>query len=247
MALEPIVFVPDTHAPFHDAKAFDILCRVAKDIKPKHLVILGDFVDFYSVSSHDKDPRRVRYLADELAVANHLLDRLDDLKAANKIYIAGNHEHRLTRYMSTQAPALDGLLTVPGVLRLADRGWRYTPYRHDTRLGKLWLTHDVGVAGRGAVHKALDTYQHSVITAHAHRMGYVVEGNAVGESRVSAQFGWLGDITQIDYMHRVNALKNWALGFGIGHLDTKTRYVYVTPVPLVKHTCVVGRKLYTYF
>ncbi len=244
MKLEPILFVPDCHIPYHDKRAFALMLKVARDLKPVHIVSIGDFVDFYAVSAHSKDPARSRNLKWELDQASIALDALDKLGAAHKIYVAGNHEDRLTRYARDKAPELNGLINIPDLLHLADRDWQYVPYKRDTKLGKLRATHDVGSTGRNATFSALDTYQHSVVVGHAHRLQYIVEGNAAGETRVAAQFGWLGDIDTIDYMHRVKALKNWALGFGIGYLNPATRYVYLTPVPIVNYTVVVNGKLY---
>ncbi len=221
------------------------MLKVAKDLKPKHVVIIGDFLDFYSVSSHSKDPKRALKLQEEINAGLDALDQLDALHAKHKIYIGGNHCDRLERYMRDKAPEVFDYVTVPELLELKDRGWKYIPYKQDTKLGKLWLTHDVGTAGRYAAYKALDTYQHSVITGHTHRMSYVVEGNATGEVKLSAQFGWLGDAKAVDYMARVNVLKNWALGFGIGHLNPATGLCYMQPVPIIGgYTCVVGAKLY---
>jgi len=73
----------------------------------------------------------------------------------------------------------------------------------------------------------------------------MVEGNANGDRHVSAMFGWLGDVEEIDYMHRVKAMKDWSLGFGIGYLDTATDIVYVIPVPIIKGTCLIEGKLIT--
>jgi hypothetical protein len=75
-------------------------------------------------------------------------------------------------------------------------------------------------------------------------MAYLVEGNAKGEHKVSAQFGWLGNVNEIDYMHKVTAKKNWVPGFGLLYLDDKTEYVYITPVPIVNYTACVEGKLY---
>jgi len=247
--LESVLFVPDTHRPYHDPKAWSLLLSVGKALKPSHLMILGDFCDFYCVSAHSKDPTRATQLETELADVRRGLDDLDALGATDKRYCGGNHEDRLTRYLQDKAPELFESVTIPGLLGLEDRGWRYVPYKHDTRLGKLYLTHDVDNAGRYATFKALDAYQHSVVTGHAHRMCYVVEGNAVGEHKLSAQFGWLGDAEAIDYLHRVRVRKDWALGFGIGYLDTKTSIVYATPVPIITkgstYSCVVNGDLYT--
>jgi hypothetical protein len=58
MAIEPVLFVPDTHRPFHDRRAWRLFLTVARDLKPKTIVSIGDFADFFGVSSHSKDPRR---------------------------------------------------------------------------------------------------------------------------------------------------------------------------------------------
>jgi hypothetical protein len=246
--LEPILFVPDAHHPFADMKAWNLMLKVGRALKPHHLVVMGDLADFYAVSSHSKDPSRRASLIDEVECVGHRLDELDALGATNKLFVEGNHEDRLTRYLSDRAPELFGLVSTADLLGLKSRGYKFASYKHALRLGKLWITHDVGTAGRYATFKALDTFQHSSVTAHTHRMSYVVEGNAAGEQKLSVTFGWLGDAVQINYMHRFNVLKNWALGFGIGYLDPKTGVCYVTPVPIVKvgrrYTCVVNGSLY---
>jgi predicted phosphodiesterase len=243
MKLEPILFVPDTHAPYHEARAWNLMLKVGRALKPTHLVHIGDFMDCYSISDHDKSPARAGRFLWEVEECNRMLDQLDALKPAKKYYIEGNHEDRLRRYVMKH-PELNGVVTVPELLRLKQRGWAYTPYKRTAKLGKAHLTHDVGSAGRNAIFKALDTYQHTVITGHTHRMQYVVEGNAVGECKLSAAFGWLGDVEQIDYMHLHRAKKDWALGFGIGYLNPKNGYVYTVPVPIIDHTCVVNGVLY---
>jgi len=220
------------------------MLTAAKDLKPKHLVIIGDFVDFYTVSDHSKDPKRAGKLLEEVNAGNKALDEVDALGAKNKIFIAGNHCDRLQRYLQNKAPELFDFVDVPSLLQLKKRGYKYVPYKEHTKLGKIYLTHDVGSAGRTATFAALDTYQHSVITGHAHRMQYIVEGNATGEVMLSAQFGWLGDAKKIDYMQQVKVKKNWALGFGIGYMDPKTGLCYMIPVPIINYTCVVNGKLY---
>jgi predicted phosphodiesterase len=247
-SLEPILILPDVHRPFHDQRAWDLVMQVGKKFPPHHLVSIGDFADFYTVSSHSKDPDRTTRLSEEIADARRGLDELDGLKAKNKIFVAGNHEDRLTRYLRDKAPELFELVSIPAIFGLKERSWEYVAYKHHTKIGKLYLTHDVGSAGRHAATKALDTYQHSVVTGHVHRLQYIVEGNAVGEFKLSAMFGWLGDAKQIDYMHMVNVSKNWALGFGFGYIHPESGIAYLTPVPIItakgKYSCVVNG---TYF
>ena len=242
--LEPILIVSDCHIPYHDKKAFELMLQVAKDLKPKHIYIIGDFIDFYAVSSHSKDPKRATQLVDELKAGEAALDQLDGLGATSKVYIGGNHCDRLQRYLQDKAPELFELADIPSLFRLNERGWTYVPYRQHTRRGKLYLTHDVGVSGRYAVYRCLEAFEHSVITGHTHRLAYVVEGNALGTRKLSAQFGWLGDLKQVDYMSRVTATKNWALGFGLGYMD-KQGVAYMSPIPIINYRCVVNGKLYT--
>lgn len=242
--LEPILIVPDCHIPYHDKKAFALMMAVARDLKPKHIYIIGDFIDFYAVSSHSKDPKRATMLADELKAGEAALDQLDALGAKNKVYIGGNHCDRLQRYLQDKAPELFDVINVPELLHLKQHGWEYVPYKKHTKLGKMHFTHDVGSAGRNAVFKCLDTYQHSVVTGHTHRLGYIVEGNATGEFKLSAQFGWLGDPTQVNYMQSAKVLKDWAHGFGIGYYNPESKLVYLVPVPIVGNTCMVNGKLY---
>lgn len=245
MKLYPIIFYPDTHVPYHDKKAFALVNNVARFLKPAYAVLQGDFADFYAVSSHDKSPDRKAQLEWEVEQTNLALDDIDRAvgRSCKKIFIAGNHENRLERYIASKAPELFGLLKIPELFRLRARGYQYVPYKADTRIGKLYATHDTGPAGRTAVFKNLDTYQHNIVTGHTHRIAYVVEGNAKGEAHVSASFGWLGDKAKTDYMHKVKANRDWALGFGHGWVR-EDGIVHLVPVPIINYTCVVNGKLF---
>lgn len=239
-----MLLIADAHRPYHDKKAWALMLAVGQKLKPHHIIVNGDMADFYTVSSHSKDPARMVHFEDEVEDVNVGLDELDALGAKHKMFVEGNHEDRLRRYMEDKAPEMFGTVTVNDLFNLKGRGWAHTTYKEHTKLGKLHVTHDVGTAGRYSAYRALDTYQHSVTTGHSHRLSYVVEGNAVGEHKLSASFGWLGDVSKADYMHRMNANKNWALGFGVGHLNPATGVAYLVPVPIISvkgtYTCVVN-------
>ena len=242
---ETVLIVPDTHRPFHDRKGWALFMKVARAIRPKHLVIIGDFADCYSVSDHDKDPEHAMRFAEEIADVNDGLDELDSLGATNKLYVEGNHEDRIRRYVMKH-PELKNVLTVPQLFHLTQRRWKYTPYKQHTNIGKVYFTHDVGVASRTAVFRSMDLYQHSIVTGHTHRLMYVVEGTALGnEPKVAASFGWLGDVGAIDYMNRAKAHAGWALGFGVGTLNPKTGFMYLTPVPILPdYSCCYNGTVY---
>ena len=242
--LKPILVVPDTHAPFHHADAWALMIDVAADLRPETVVVIGDFMDWYAVSSHSKDPARASDLRAELKVGKRLRGQLDDLGAQRKVFLEGNHEDRLRRYLQEKAPELYGIVDVSSLLELDANGWEFVSYRDHTREGKVYYTHDVGKSGRYSTFQTLDSYQHSVVFGHSHRLGYVVEGDQTGQPKIAAQFGWLGDVERIDYMARAKARRDWALGFGIGYTDTQTGHTFLQPVPIVENLCVVNGKLY---
>ncbi len=244
MKLKKVLFIPDTHSPYHNKRAWRLVMKVGQSWKPDIIVVLGDFGDFYTVSNFTKDPARKISLSWELAESNRLLNNLDALGAKLKIFIEGNHEHRLNRFIHDKAPELDGIVDVKSAFKLKERGWVHVPYRDHYKLGKVYLTHDVNATGRNAVHRVIDTYQHSAITGHTHRIGYVIEADGIGCPILSATFGWLGDISKIDYQHKITATKAYVLGFGIGYLEEPTGLLFATPVPIIKNKCLVEGKVY---
>lgn len=176
--LEAILFIPDCHFPFVDRRAWDLVVKAADHIRQKfdymRIVQLGDLCDMYSVSAHDKDPRRIVQLSEELSSANEALDELDAIGADCKAITLGNHEYRLERYLMRNAPMLLDSVSVPDLLQLRSRGWTYCEYRSHIKLGKLFMTHDVGVSGAYAAHKAGAAFEHSVVIGHCLPIGYEV-------------------------------------------------------------------------
>ena len=244
--MKSIHIIPDAHIPFHDATAWKVMCKVLQKRKPDILVILGDFGDFYSVSSHQKDPKhRNLLLLDEVHAVNAKLDELDALvgPACKKYFIQGNHEWRLDRYIAERAPDLYGMLTTQQLFGLKERGWSYTPYHHHIKIGKLYVTHDTGKAGINAHRQAERAFSDNAIIGHTHRMALEVVGNAKGRPHISGMFGWLGDIGAAEYMHLINARRDWALGFGTGWMkDDGT--VFLQAHPIVNGECVVDGVLF---
>lgn len=234
--------MPDTHRPYHDKKAWNLLLKAGRAFKPDVIVVLGDFADFYSVSSHDKQPGRVRTLDEEVRDVNEGLSDLDALGAKEKHFVSGNHEDRLERYLMQKAPELFDMVRVRDLFKLDERGWRYTPYKNHLTIGKLNCTHDAGKAGLCAHYDAQKAFEGNVVIGHTHRLGYTVVGNAQGKPHVGAMFGWLGDLNAIDYMHRIRALRDWALGFGVGYMEANGT-VHLRPVPIVNYACVIDGKL----
>ena len=240
--LERVFFFPDTHAPFIDERAWKVAIKAARGFKPDVVVHMGDLADCYTVSAHSKNPERVLTLRDEIVQVRALRKQMEALDPSRLIFIEGNHEDRLRRYLQDKAPELFGLVSIDDLLKLSENGWQFTPYKQYAKIGKLHLTHDTGNSGKYTTARALEAFQASVVIGHHHALGYLVAGDAKGKHQVAAQFGWLGDFRSIDYLQQVKAWRNWSHGFGTGYHDRKSGVVWLTPHPIVGYrACVEGR------
>lgn len=235
---ERILFVPDCHHPYVDQKAWALMLHCARRFQPNRIVVLGDFLDCYMVSDHDKDPRRASQLDYEIEVANEALDQLDSLGAEHKHYIEGNHEARLGRYIMRHAPALLDTVKLTELLRLEERGWSYTPYLQSLRIGDLHATHCCENAGMNAHRQAAGLYMGSVVIGHTHRMG-VDQFGARGKSYTASMFGWLGSDPEAGYLSQARKQRYWTLGFGVGWMRADGT-VHTAPVPIVDYHAVMN-------
>ena len=244
--LKRILIIPDTHAPYHDKKAWELVMKVAHAIKWDKILVLGDFFDCYAISSYRKDPRREASLQKELNDAMVLMAELSSVPCDERVFWEGNHEWRLPRYLSDHAPELYELLMKDGdPFGLRAGGWKVVPYMRDRRVGQINVTHDLGRAGANALRYAMHDYMDNVIIGHTHMMQFYIEGNAKGIPHVGASFGWLGDINRIDYKHQMKSRKDFVLGFGYAHLRPYNNCVYIHPTPIVKYSCIVEGQLFT--
>lgn len=211
---ERILIVPDVHAPFEDKVAWKKVIDFAEDYRPHTIVQLGDFGDCYSVSQHDKDPRRARNIVEEAEAVRELRKDLDGLRAKRKIYCLGNHEDRLERYMMAHAPALLGTTNIDDLYGMSENGWRVIPYGEFAAIGKLHVTHDVGKSGAGALAATYKAVGKSVVIGHTHRLESMYGNSILGEGHVAASLGWLGDFKAADYVSSVQKAP-WVHGFGV--------------------------------
>lgn len=239
----PMVIIPDVHRPFHSKVGWRLLVKAIKAIKPAYAIILGDFGDFYSISSHQRSPdKRNLLLIDEVTDVESGLTELDEaLGDAKKYFIQGNHEWRFDRYIADRAPELYGLTDTAKLFGLKRRGWHYTPYHSHVKVGKVFYTHDTGKAGLNAHRQAEQAFSDNAVIGHTHRMALEVRGNSRGQPHICGHFGWLGDITAAEYMHLINARRDWTLGFGTGWMK-KDGTTFLQMHPIVKdEVCVDGQ------
>lgn len=224
------------------------MLAVAKDLKPKEVVILGDYADFYSVSSHTKDPRIANMLKDEIIDVLFGLEELDKLfPDAKKVFIEGNHEFRLERYICDRAPGLFNVTDTRYLLELNDRpNWKFIPYgpnqSYSVLGSKLFARHEpLGNTAKLTATRALC----SLVYGHIHR---IEESHLVGldgTNHVCFSVGWLGDKRKDKIFDYVKGHHQWQLGFGVVFVDSDTGYFYHHKIHILdNYTCFFNGKLY---
>jgi predicted phosphodiesterase len=239
--------LPDTHAPYHHPVAFGCALRVVAAGGYDGVVCLGDFADFAAVSAHPKDPSRLLPFDAEVKGVNAALDQLDAACRAGgvreKLYLEGNHETRLARYVLAMAPELRTFVDWRDMLHLDKRRWQMTPYKESIQLGDLRLSHDFGRAGVNAARESCRDMGHSVAFGHTHRMQVHYQGQLDGGRHVGATLGWLGDPEAIDYRHKDAIRRDSIHGFGdVCVVDDN--HFWLQAVPIVGGRAVVDGVVY---
>lgn len=248
MGLSCALIIPDTHRPFHDKRAYNLMLKVAKDLKPSEIVILGDYCDAYSLSSHSKDPRVFTMITDEVEDTLAGLDELDrEFPSAQKVFIQGNHEWRLERYLCNQAPALFGVTDTRFLLKLNQRPkWTFIPYGpnqiHRVLGSKLLARHEpIGRTSEMTARKAMA----SMVFGHIHRIQMNYSVGIEGKQHVAYCPGWLGDKRKDLIFGYVKTHHDWQLGFSLVFVDDKTKFFYHCIIPILSnYTCVFQGKQY---
>jgi hypothetical protein len=241
-ALKRWLFVPDQHFPYNDKRYWKLLMQVGRWLKPHGICTLGDFGDFYATSRHYKNPNRARDLRVEIKASNAGLDDLDSLGAKEKVFIEGNHEENLERYLMDKAPELFNLVKVEDLFKLRERGWQFIRYKRHTKIGKVYITHDTGRAGAQAHVQASAKFKGNVVIGHTHRCSVTYSTTVTGEGHVAAMFGWGGDKEKAEYMYDVNTT-DWMLGFGVGTIEP-SGVMHLKACPVVNYRVELDGQLF---
>lgn len=236
----------DTHGIYMDKKWWSIVKNIIYDLKPDRIVMNGDVVDFYAISRFDKDPNRRESLQDEIDITKQFLDSVRFWsKDAEIIWVEGNHEARLQKYLWSKSPELASLdmLDIENIFETDKRGIKYIKSRGREayyQMGKIKIGHFNKVSQESAyTAKALVTrYACTIIQNHVHRLGkyYKTYGNDVV---VGIEAG-CGCMLNPEY----TCDPNWQQGFVIiTKLKNDNRY-YIEDVPIIKHETLFRNALY---
>lgn len=126
-----VAVLNDLQIPFHDPRTLEPVHKFLADFQPDLEVYNGDIFDFYSISQFDKNPSRRFRLQDELDMSRSWLhSRAEANPSADRVFIEGNHEDRLRRWLWRYGPELSSLraLEVDSLLGLPEIANTRLPY-----------------------------------------------------------------------------------------------------------------------
>lgn len=229
------VVLSDIHFPYQDDKALKAVYKFLEQHPVDTIILNGDILDFYDVSSFDKDPDRINSLQKEIDMAQKFFKKLRTIKPdARIVFIKGNHCLRQERYLKKH-PELYSLdvLKLPNLLGLYKFNIEYSD--KGIKLGSLKIIHGdmvrkfSGYTARGELEK----HDSSGISSHTHRGG-------VYYYRTPERYlAWFESFCLCDLNPEYIDEPNWQQGFLYGYVEKDS--FAVTPIPIVngKVKCVL--------
>jgi predicted phosphodiesterase len=248
MKLEKTIVLGDVHGEYVDRITWDIAKQIVRDVKPERIILNGDFIDFYGVSRFDKDPNRALSLQDEIDYGNQLLSELRSVaKKAQIIWVEGNHEARLQKYLWSKAAELSSLrsLTIEELFRLEERGIEYVRSKGRsayTTVGKIMIGHfDVALANSCASEKKLVLkYAETVIQGHTHKLGKFYK--TFGDEEKTVVGVGSGCLCGLDPEYCSDP--DWQQGLVlITKVVDENRY-FIQDIPIIGHKTLFNNKIY---
>jgi len=218
------LILSDVHIPYHDKFIIETVIKYIKKLKPNTIYLAGDIIDFLSRGTYLKPPDQIGKLQQDLNMLYEFLETLRKM-CDNIIYVKGNHEDRLRRFLLKAAPELFTLeaLSFTKLLGLDDLGIQWVDSvevgAHYTTPYGLVISHmNVCRKHSGFSAKGIVTDKGvSVAHAHVHRVGTYIKTNMDGTIITGYEIGCLCDL-----METFIENPNWQNGFAVVYHDEKT-------------------------
>lgn len=243
------VVVNDLQIPFQDEKAVNVILKFIKEKQPKIIVLNGDIIDCFEVSAFTKSVWVESSFKKEISQTKAFLSELRlTCPDSRIIFIEGNHEFRIKKYLNNYAReiAFLDILNLEYLLDLSLYNIEYIQVKKGLnsfadnfiKIDELYIGHFNRVnkhSGYTAKNLA-DDKGVCLIQGHTHRGGTYYKTLINGTIIRAFENFCLCDQSP-NYL--VNP--NWQLGFTIV-LFNEQHYVY--PIELINYSFFWGDKYY---
>jgi hypothetical protein len=227
--IDAYAIINDVHIPAHSPACLDVTLSVLDMLHSagvlKEIILNGDIADFFNIKLHPVMPHEFGIkttIKDEIYLVNKFLDHLQmRYPEATIMFLSGNHEDRLDRYLCKKAPEIFDMMTVPELFKLEDRGIDHMPYGR----GQLYQIGETDLFCRHS------PYSYSVHCAHAclvkkfinlifgctHRFQEMKLKDGTGVEKYACSNASLIDFD--NPMFNYMPTDNWANGFSIAFVE----------------------------
>lgn len=245
------IYWADSHIPFADWPLMDAIGKVIRDFRPQREFIGGDIMDWYEISSFDKNPSRRGDLNDDRRQVATVLDNHKSLSPGMiQEWADGNHGDRLRRFLWRTAGGLyelrdeetdEPILSVPALLKLVKRGIGYYPFPSRLDYNGFIITHGPkrGGASKHCAKWMSEYVRSSGVCFHFHR---------------NQTYSWAGDEGQPQAFYVIGCtctrdpdylpFPDWQPGFGYSRVINGR--VHFTPVNVFDRSFQVEGRIYRY-
>lgn len=214
--------------PFHDRKAIDIALQVLALVQPEYVILLGDNLDFQPLSLRwPYPPESSQTTAIALTEWRWLLQRIRAICPTAKIvYMLGNHEARLAKYLDERAGELKDVTHADGrralclnnilgldALQVEVRDYPMPYWLWD----RIEIEHGRTVRRGGGATAARVTMEreHSVIYGHIHRQEVAHRTVETPHGKRELVVGSPGCLCRVDGTVPGSDRPDWQQGVGI--------------------------------
>lgn len=230
-----------------DMRTWEVVKQYAKSVRWDEIVIIGDFLDFNCISSHNKENLRSverQRIAKDYKAGNKILDEIQEI-CKKVTLIEGNHEYRMTRLLDLY-PALEGMTEVEKGLRLKERGMTYVKFWSKGELykiGKATFGHGL-YTNDGHAKKHVIQYGENFFYGHTHDVqSYSQTLRGKNKTIVGQSLGCLCKY-DLPYMH--GRPSKWMQAFGIFRIQKNGFFNYEV-VRIFEHSFISPEgKLFKY-
>ena len=215
-----ILVIADFHMPYYSRDAVELALEYAKKHDIDTILILGDLLDFYSISRFLVNPLQ-RDLAMELNSAkDFLLELRREFPSSDIYYKLGNHEFWWERYLWTNAPLLIGVreFELKNVLELDKLDIVVIPDKSDIRITEnLSAIHGHEIMGGSTINPAHALYRkfkENVLCGHFHKPSHFSTKTGTGKIKGAWSIGCMS-LLRPEFM----PINEWLNGFA--HVRTE--------------------------
>lgn len=232
-----LLILSDVHIPYHNIEAVTLALQYGKERNINGIMLNGDILDFYGLSSFEKDPRKRRF-SEELEMGRQFLKILRKEFDGVPIYFKlGNHCERYERYLRIKAPELLDVseFRLDVLLKFGEIGVELIDDKRIVKFGKLNIMHghEFGKSVFSPVNPARGLYmrgKENCIAGHNHQTSSHVEPTMNGHVINTWSTGCLCELHP-SYM----PINKWNLGFAYVERELNDEFT------VHNHTIVKGK------